>query len=301
MTFSEYENLHLSIQKKFNEEKDRVVNLIGKNHHHLSDGEWKEALLRDMIRYFLRQQRMRVRTGFVRSGDTQNPGENFDITTQQDILVVQPYRNFKLDYFFKNDDFVIVKPNIVEAIIEVKTRLSDETAIINKLAEAAGLIRRLRNGEHTEEHSETSRPWAGLFVYNDSEPTGDQQKKKEVFTDRTDKLLRALKTAAAQSSPNGKKEDRVVDCVVLGDRCVVRFIHHPDPELGLGWVSYVYDPLADVDQVDGFQAQAYFVSQMIWRLTRNKTEEIKNFWFPYRQPKLRFISLNRNDQEIVTL
>lgn len=298
------EQLFFSIQKEFDEKKSKVEELIGKNHHHLSAGVWKETLLREIIATNLRAVRkeLRVRTGFIRDGYPTNPVPPSNITTQQDILVVDSYKSKGSDGYFHKDrhgDFVIVRPDIVEAMIEVKSNWNDYKSILEKLACDAGLVRRIRGQSKSSPHTETSRPWVGLFIYNHP-PTPknpdlgqDQDNDKKKLIKDTKKLLKAIKEAALSND----NEDRVIDCLVLGDRCVIRFI---EMDGKLGWVAYVYDLVDGMDKYDGFHAQAYFVSQFIWRLIKDKPTQNMDAWFPKtRQQKMFFLPLNEG--EIVDL
>jgi len=100
--------------------------------HYPSLGRYKERLLAQYIRDYI-PQRFSVGTGFVLfpHEDTDPPGgvENhdplnksaFSISHQCDILV---YDSNQIPPVFRDDDFVVVRPESVRAVIEVKGSLS---------------------------------------------------------------------------------------------------------------------------------------------------------------------------------
>lgn len=126
--------------------QDRVRNLVP---HWPTDGEWKEAVLRSILRGHL-PSTVEVVRGFVVTES--------QASTQIDILL---YHNSK-PTLFRDGDLVIVTPDAVAGIIEVKTRIdnvSDLRKAAKLLATAAALI--------------DSAPWpapgglkcVGLFAY----------------------------------------------------------------------------------------------------------------------------------------
>jgi hypothetical protein len=116
--------------------------------HWLTDGEWKEAVLRSVLRRFL-PEAVHVGRGFVVAHDY--------CSTQVDLLILRPMS----PTLFRDGELVLVTPDAPAAIIEVKTGLSDaaqwnEAAV--KLA-AIGKACHLRSGR---------TPWLGIFNYNDT-------------------------------------------------------------------------------------------------------------------------------------
>ena len=122
--------------------KDRVRNFIAGNHW-LTDGEWKESVLRSMI-----SQRL---------PDTVKIGHGFVVTetgptTQCDILL---YRA-DCPVLFREGDLAFVTPDAVLAIVEVKSKTTKQvfSSAVEKLAEIG---RRL--GRHSDHCC------LGLFSY----------------------------------------------------------------------------------------------------------------------------------------
>lgn len=99
-----------SITDELSTIKDRVRNLIGDSNWGY-DGEYKEAILKNVIRRFL-PNNLSVGTGFVISEENQ-------ISKQIDIII---YDN-TIPVLFSEGDFVITTYKNVKGIIEVKTKI----------------------------------------------------------------------------------------------------------------------------------------------------------------------------------
>jgi hypothetical protein len=119
----------------FGESLTSKVNLLGRllgDSHYPSLGQYKERLLADAIRGFL-PRTVEVGTGFVMfpHADMDPPGEGqfydplnqsaFSMSRQCDILI---YDVAKYPAIFRDRDFVVIRPEAVRAVIEVKGSLS---------------------------------------------------------------------------------------------------------------------------------------------------------------------------------
>ena len=119
--------------KSLNEElqslKNRVRNFI-EGSHWLTDGEWKESVLRSFLRRNL-PGTVRVGRGFIISHDK--------TSHQIDILI---YDNSK-PILFRDGDLVFVTPDAVKGIIEVKSKLNSTTfkETVKKLCHDAEIMR----------------------------------------------------------------------------------------------------------------------------------------------------------------
>lgn len=125
--------------------KNRVRNLVT---HWPSDGEWREAVLRSMLRRHIPAGAF-VGRGFVVGRD--------ESSTQIDILILRRDK----PALFSEGDFAIVAPDAPGAIAEVKTKVVGEDAwyqVIHKLAKNGRLCRRV--GENG--------PWLGTLSYEGS-------------------------------------------------------------------------------------------------------------------------------------
>jgi hypothetical protein len=107
---------HISTGKELLALKDRVRNLI---YHWGEDGRYKEAVLKSVIQRFL-PSRFIIGTGFV-VRQTRIRGEH-ESSKQIDLLIYDT----SFPILFKESDFVIVTPDSVRAIIEVKANLENQ-------------------------------------------------------------------------------------------------------------------------------------------------------------------------------
>jgi hypothetical protein len=106
------ENYFESISLELKALKDRVRNLIGTNHHNLTDGEWKETILRAILKRHL-PSNVEVGSGFVVKPNSSSK--------QIDILIYDTSK----PVLYRDGDLVIITPDSVKGIIEVKTKISN--------------------------------------------------------------------------------------------------------------------------------------------------------------------------------
>jgi len=132
--------------------QNRIRNFIG-NAHWQSDGEWKESILRSVLRRYLPK--------------TTDVGKGFIITkegpsTQIDILIYDTTKPI----LFRDGDFILVTPDATLGVIEVKTRVRRNTLsnVLTKIDAIAKLHRR---------HTTSTSPFFGLFSYEDSDFDSD--------------------------------------------------------------------------------------------------------------------------------
>ena len=128
--------------------KNRIRNFIS-DAHWQSDGEWKESILRSILRRYLPK--------------TTEIGKGFIITkegpsTQIDILIYDTTK----PVLFRDGDFVLVTPDATLGVIEVKTKVrrSDLSDVLKKI----DAIAKLHKNQPT-----TTMPFFGLFSYEDSD------------------------------------------------------------------------------------------------------------------------------------
>ena len=177
----DFRAFHQSIAAELASAKNQVRNLI-QDRHWLTDGEHKEAVLRSVIRRHLPSS-MTMGTGFVVTKD--------DVSTQIDILIIDG----RSPVLFREGDLMIVTPDAVRAVIEVKTELS--RTVYKKALKTLGRIKAMCNQFVSDE------VWTGLFVYEEGE-----------VNDST--VLKAL--ANSGRTANGR-----VDCVSCGLNRFVRY------------------------------------------------------------------------------
>lgn len=236
---------HQSIAQELDVTKNRVRDLIG-NSHWLSDGEFKEAVLRKILINHVPES-MRVGKGFIcyPSEEQDNYRNN---SSQLDILITSKNKYT----LFKDGELTIVTPDVVEAIIEVKTKhnkseLEDD---LKKLAEQAKLVRKY-----------SPNCWIGLFIYE-----GDNSHEN---------VLKAVNEAV-----NVEKE-KVINSVSIGMNTFILYWENGreiySKVNGPVWHSYKFEEkLKDL-------APAYFISNIVWHLTPNPSEKTQEAWFPIEE------------------
>lgn len=108
--------------------KNRVRNFI-EDAHWLSDGEWKESVLRTMIKRSTANS-CSVGRGFIVKKEVSS--------TQTDILVYDSFRPI----LYQDNDLVFIPPISCKGIIEVKTRINryDLFDNLNKLSDTAQFV-----------------------------------------------------------------------------------------------------------------------------------------------------------------
>jgi hypothetical protein len=109
-----------SITQELDSIKNRVRNLIG-DAQWAEEGRYKEAVLRNILRKFL-PNNISVGTGFILKATGDNDAENV-LSSQLDIII---YDNTK-PVLFSEGDFIITTLSNVKGIIEVKSRITDQT------------------------------------------------------------------------------------------------------------------------------------------------------------------------------
>ncbi|MGE3108395.1 MAG: DUF6602 domain-containing protein [Phycisphaerales bacterium] len=228
----DYKKFHASMAAELEAVKDRIRSLV---RHWPTDGGYKEAALRAILRRHLPQS-VFVGGGFI-------VGEN-SASTQVDILVVDGGK----PTLFKDGDLVIVTPDAVRAVIEVKTKLTNAllTESLSKLAKVARMCQRT---------GEPHRVWTGLYEYEGG------------VTDHA-RVLKALRDA------HGAKH-AFVDGVSLGGDDF--FLHWKSEVMQHGpqgatdfWRSYKIDGLAP----------AYFLGNLVFACAGRHDHPGSFAWFP---------------------
>lgn len=180
--------------------QNRVRNFIGGDHW-LTDGEWKESVVRSMLRRHLPKS-VEVGRGFIVSSEG-NSG-------QIDVLIYSA----EIPVLFRDGDLVFVTPDAVLGMIEVKTRFRSvrefEAAVEQATENARWGVRRA-----------PLEKFFGIFAYDSQVEYQD-----------------ALGVLAAKADGN---PGLVVDLVCLGEREFIRWTkadhHNPLVRHGV-WRAY---------------------------------------------------------------
>jgi len=248
-----------SIGKALRIEQNRIRDLIGSSHW-LTDGEHKESILRKVLKDFL-PETYRVGTGFVCYPNIEDGGDN---SSQIDILITS--KNFPTLY--KSGELHFVTPECVNAIVEVKTKLTNGEKIEEVLQKLSNDIKKIR-----ENLVEGQECWAGLFIYDKGSLEAD-------------KVLEVLQQVA-NNDING-----VINCVSIGENMFFKFWEkgYPNSEDGLSvWHSYEIHSLSI----------AYFIGNIVAFLSAIFTEMASDALFPIKGTKENkrklFIKLNETE------
>lgn len=236
-----YKAYHESLNAEFDALKDRVRHLIAGNHWP-SDGEYKEGVLQKILVRHL-PDNLRVGRGFVCFSDK-------SVSTQIDVLITDKSK----PTLFKEDDFVIVTPDCVKAIIEVKSNRKDAVKGLKTLSNNIGKIREAGNNGCL----------AGLFAYT--------VEKDPIYSTEKDLIYSTILTPLQEKSEGN--ETHSVNFVSIGQHAFFRFWKHGERSGNVDiqnaqWRGYHLKDLA----------RAYFVSNIICETTEYPTG-FDHFWFP---------------------
>lgn len=136
-----------SLTRELEALRDRVRNFSIMDPHWPTDGEWKESVLRSVLRSYLPAHVEPLR-GFA---VTQDRGSH-----QIDVLL---YDNRK-PVLFRNGDLIFVTPDAILGVVEVKSNIGDRSdlrAALQSLADNAQMIRSYK--------ASREGLFAGLFSY----------------------------------------------------------------------------------------------------------------------------------------
>ena len=136
-----------SLTNELSSMKDRIRNFIG-NRHWQTDGEWKESILRSILRRYL-PKTTDIGKGFIITKDGPS--------TQIDILIYDTTK----PVLFRDGDFVLVTPDATLGVIEIKTRVGRQElpGVLRKIDEIAKL--------HKKQPT-VAMPFFGLYSYEDA-------------------------------------------------------------------------------------------------------------------------------------
>lgn len=231
--FTEY---HKSITAELHSLKDRIRKLVL---HWPTDGEYKESALRSVLRRHLPQS-ADVGRGFIVTESVSS--------SQIDILIVDNRK----PVLFREGDLMIVTPDAVLAIAEVKTEVRDGSMLrnaIEKLAEIKQLI-----GRHYQYESIAQRIWSGIFDFSEAKLSHN-----------------VMMQAIGQADVN-----RIypVNCISLGKSQFIRFWESGNDvgslEPGEVWHSY------ELPEV----APSYFIGNLVDSISPLGQSDAGYAWFP---------------------
>ena len=232
-SFTEF---HKSITAELYSVKDRIRQLVS---HWPTDGEHKEAALRSVLRRHLHQS-ADVGRGFIVTEK--------DCSTQIDILIVDNRK----PVLFREGDLMIVTPDAVLAVAEVKAELRNGPMLTDAIEKLATIRRLIGSNELYRPVAE--RIWSGIFAFNESDLSHEV-------------MMRAVGEAKVnQIYP--------VNCISAGKSKFMRFWESgqvvSSPETGGVWHLY------DLPEV----APSYFIGNLVDSISPFKQSDASFAWFP---------------------
>ena len=202
---------HQSIQQEFDALKNRIRYLMD-DPHWLTDGEWKESILRKILRRQLPED-VGVGRGFVITDQR--------CSKQIDILVY----NTAYPIVFKDGDLVFLHSDAVYGMISVKSR-ADNSLLSNAIDEQVYNLEVLYSGFRHPRRMNMG--WDGVAAFFSYESSADPKK-----------VLLMLKEKAAGNT------NHIVKLLSLGPSMVIRF-----EQPSCSWNVYELENLAPAFMVN---------------------------------------------------
>lgn len=245
---------HRSINSELVATRNRVRDLLEPGVHWGEDGLHKEAILQQVLRRHI-PDTIQLTSGFVRLKDSS--------TNQLDLMIT----NSSGPILFRENNFQIVTPNLVEAVIEVKTKLNS-TQLKNTLNKLADNVAKIRSEKMSDQWARSCtpqssiNPWAGLFTFEECN-----------ISPKT--VVKILKEVSQN------KLTRSIQAVCLGPNVFVRFwSHSPHATQETFYPSWHYYHLDNL-------AFSYFLGNAIWMHEDSALEQ--RHWFPIDEGKERHL------------
>ncbi len=227
-----FARFHLSLTEELYSTKDRIRSLVN---HWPTDGESKEVALRSVLRRHLPKS-LEVCRGFVVTKD--------ESSSQIDVLIVDSTKPI----LFREGDLVIVTPDAVRAVIEVKTSLRTKREVRDAVAKLSKIDSLCRDATGHDS------VWTGLFIFDDANP-------KQPY------ILQGIGEAY-------KATERPIHSVSCGKNVFIRYwprgVDACSPEPGSVWHSY---------EVCGV-APSYFMGNLIDWVSSVDNSSSGYAWFP---------------------
>jgi len=228
----DYMQFHKSVSEELFSVKDRIRNLVT---HWPTDGEAKEAALRSVLRRHL-PSTVIVGRGFIVT--------NSESSTQIDILIVDASK----PTLFKDGDLLIVTPDAVLAVIEVKTSITKKTQMTEALTKLSRIERMCSSSTHAQ------AVWTGFFIYKS-----------------TSRIARSLLASLVETTTATTGH---INCISAGKNIFIRFWSEDETLRShiQGPVWHAYN-LPDI-------APSYFMGNLIDWIGSVDTTSASFAWFP---------------------
>jgi hypothetical protein len=234
---------HKSSTKELTTIKDRVRNLIGSANWG-EEGKYKESILMNTLRRFI-PSNFRVGTGFVVKKSSRDiPHE---ATTQIDLILYDS----TFPVLFSEGDFVIVTPESVRGIVEVKTNIRKLSS--GKLSEMVQKV--IKNAEFISDGQVRKKYlFNGIFGY-------EGYNNIQQVVSRTQSILSLIKDVVFNNN---------------SDFCLLNHICFNNKYLLRYWRDRQYYSLYNLKDL----SFSFFISNVVYYLIGRMIEHESDLWFP---------------------
>jgi hypothetical protein len=179
----------------------QVENLIGPHHHAPSEGNYCE----DLVRAFLRSAlpgRLSVDTGFVTAAIRADLGEECRVSPQLDVII-----HDTMDYapLVRSGEFVVVLPDAVTGVIQVKKRLNSK-----ELKMGLESLAKTRQMLHLTRRSRAHRAFSALFSFTADKSLRPQKGLSGSYRNRLREVWRRFPASIA-----------IPDAIVVADEHII--------------------------------------------------------------------------------
>lgn len=226
----------LSIGQEFTYSINRLSKLIG-NAHELSTGRYKERLLIDLISNFI-PRKYSVGTGFilfptVTFSKTEYISDH-QISGELDIII---YDSTNYSTIFKDKDIVVLRPESVRVIIEVKSALNykQKDDFMNKFIDLYQKWKPLDTLYQTMGHEKLRCPQ--LFVMNWNIAIDAKSGKPIIKGENLPNLI--VKAYKEKLGENINTQFPLINAVLIYNSSKIEFCYHGDIR-GIEWAAYAF-------------------------------------------------------------
>lgn len=235
-------DFHKTTTKELLAIKDRVRNLIN---HWGEDGRYKEAVIKTIIQRFL-PEKFKIGTGFV-VRQTADRG-NHQSSNQIDLIIYDT----AYPILFKETDFVILTPDSVVGIMEVKANATNQGL--------ADIVRKANlNGKFIfDAKTDKTKPlFNGIFSY-------------ESTVNNVETVSNAVNTPWAELDGQANRQKFGVNHISLNQHWFYKFWKH---EFDAGNLPHYFYEIREL-------SFSFFISNLMDLVSGTSVIENSNLWFP---------------------
>ncbi|MFK5878496.1 MAG: hypothetical protein QM478_03255 [Flavobacteriaceae bacterium] len=234
-------DFHKSTTKELLAVKDRVRNLIN---HWGEDGRYKEAVIKTIIQRFL-PEKYRIGSGFVVRQTAQRG--NHESSNQIDLIIYDT----AYPVLFKETDFVILTPDSVVGIIEVKANVTNQglSTVIKKANENGEFIFKAKSDKN-------KALFNGIFSY-------------DATVNNVDTISNHIEEGWNEFKGKTNRQKYCVNHISLNQDWFYKFWEY---EYDNGQPHFIYE----IEEL----SFSFFISNLMDWVSGRSVIENSNLWFP---------------------